>query len=62
MLRYANFFLILLLAYPFDGYALEMEREEILQRPAGLMVEHIFWNRSQSVPISRSPISMSIKT
>jgi|MudIll2142460700_1097286.scaffolds.fasta_scaffold112865_1 hypothetical protein len=42
MLRYANFFLILLLAYPFDGYALEMEREEILQRPSRPYVEHIF--------------------
>jgi hypothetical protein len=42
MLRYAKFFLILLLAYPFDGYALEMEREEILQRPSRPYVEHIF--------------------
>ena len=42
MLRHAKFFLIFLLVYPFYGYALEIEREEILQRPSRPYVEHIF--------------------
>jgi len=42
MLRHAKFFLIFLLVYPLYGYALEIEREEILQRLSRPYVEHIF--------------------
>jgi hypothetical protein len=42
MLKYAEIVLIFVLAYPFYGYALEMERQEILLRPNRPYVEHIF--------------------
>ena len=42
MLRCAKFSLILVLAIPFYAYALEMEGDEILLRPAVPYVEHIF--------------------
>ncbi len=42
MLKYAKFILIFFVVYPFYGYALEIEREEILLRPSRSYVEHIF--------------------
>lgn len=42
MLKCAKFILIFVLVYPFYGYALEMEREEILLRPTRPYVEHIY--------------------
>jgi len=42
MLKYARFILILVLVYPFYGYALEIEKEEILQKPRVPMVDHIY--------------------
>jgi hypothetical protein len=42
MMKFAKIILILILAFPFYGYALEIEREEILLRPSRPYVEHIF--------------------
>jgi hypothetical protein len=42
MIRFAKIILILILLFPFYGYALEMEREEILLRPNRPYVEHIY--------------------
>jgi len=42
MMKFAKLILIFVLLYPFYGYALEIEREEILLRPNRPYVEHIF--------------------
>jgi len=42
MMKLAKMILILIFLFPFYGYALEMEREEILLRPSRPYVEHIF--------------------
>ena len=41
-MKLAKMILILIFLFPFYGYALEMEREEILLRPSRPYVEHIF--------------------
>lgn len=41
-IKYAGIILIFVLLYPFYGYGLEVEKEEILLRPTGPHVEHIF--------------------
>ena len=42
MMKFAKIILVLILLHPFCGYALEVEEEEILQRPPRPYVEHIF--------------------
>jgi hypothetical protein len=49
MLKYAKFILIFVLAHPFCGYALEMEREEILLSPPRPYVEHIYLEQESIV-------------
>jgi hypothetical protein len=41
-MKFAKIIFILILLFPFYGYALEIEEEEILLRPRGPRVEHIF--------------------
>ena len=41
MLKRVTFILVFVLAYALDGYALEVERDEILMRPKRPYVEHI---------------------
>src|SRR4030042_5364221 len=49
MMKFAKFILIFILLYPFYGYALEMEREEILLPPPRPYVEHIYLEQESIV-------------
>jgi hypothetical protein len=49
MMKFAKIILILILAFPFSGYALEIEREEILLPPPRPYVEHIFLEQESIV-------------
>ena len=48
-MKFAKIMFILILLFPFYGYALEIEEEEIHQRPRVPPVEHIFLEQEMIV-------------
>jgi hypothetical protein len=49
MMKFVKIIMILILVVPFSGYALEVEEEEIRQRPRVPQVEHIFLEQESTI-------------
>jgi hypothetical protein len=52
-MKFAKIILILILVFPFHGYALEMEEEEIFLRPSRPYVDYIYLELESIIAISR---------